>query len=36
MADARAREKNQIDKDAVGKVDWKQDETATGLRCQRK
>lgn len=25
MADARAREKNQIDRDAVGKVDWKQD-----------
>lgn len=25
MADARAREKNAIDRDAVGKVDWKQD-----------
>lgn len=25
MSDARAREKNQIDRDAVGKVDWKQD-----------
>lgn len=25
MTDARAREKNQIDKEAVGKVEWKQD-----------
>jgi hypothetical protein len=25
MTDARAREKNQIDKDSVGKVEWKQD-----------
>lgn len=25
MTDARSREKNQIDRDAVGKVDWKQD-----------
>lgn len=25
MSDARSRERNQIDRDAVGKVDWKQD-----------